>query len=137
MTHHENKESQEKALQQQQQEEKAFKQKRDAEARDARDSELPNQGVGFLLSNAGTTEAFEKARQELENEKAMLANPNRAPLGSKNKWVGPQPQQRGLAPNFTDAEQQQPKAQQEKENNPTKNKDEKQTNNDKQKSKKD
>lgn len=61
--------------------------------KDIADSRLPNQGEGFLLSNAGNTVEHEKARQELDQEKQLLAGANPR---NKNSWVGPGPQQRGI-----------------------------------------
>lgn len=60
--------------------------------KDIRDTNLPNQGVGFLYS--GTTDELEKARAEYAKEKEAFAS-NTKPK-SKNNWVGPQPQQRGI-----------------------------------------
>lgn len=57
---------------------------KEQKAKDLADMALPNQGVGFLSSNSGTTVEYDKARRELENEKKILAN---AMPRHKNKWT--------------------------------------------------
>lgn len=82
--------------QQQQQQQQTTEQAAELQKeKDKSDMLLPNQGEGFMLSNTGSSEAYVKAKEELEREKESLRNP--PTRDTKNKWVGAQPQQqRGI-----------------------------------------